>query len=442
MAMAGEGVRGPAPRREEPGSGEIVQIHSIGSGGVGVGTFSNGKTVFVPRAAPGDKIRVRLTREKDRWAYGWIEEVVEAGTARRRAPCPLYQRCGGCALQHLEYEDQLLWKGRIVADAFSRIGGLAGEAPTVQPSPKVHGYRNRVTFTLRRLDSGRVVAGFHDMEDPNRLVDVHGECLLPAPPLSATWQEVRGAWGAGASRLPRGDRIRLTLRTTGTDVDLVVRGGWDRGDPEAVLSAAPTLRSIWKWTRRSGLRPLAGVPSATPGSWEGEIQANPIAFAQVNSESAKTLVRHVIELTGDVHGRRVVDAYCGVGAYGRTLATRGAECVGIEMDPEAVGVARTDAPEGWSVVRGKVEDSLGALLPAHLVLLNPPRRGLHERIPRELRQAGVPRIIYVSCDPATLARDLKRLGEGYRMDHLEAFDLFPQTAHVECVAHFTKSPEF
>ena len=109
-----------------------------------------------------------------------------------------------------------------------------------------------------------------------------------------------------------------------------------------------------------------------------------------------------------------------------------------EADPEAVRVAGTDAPEGWSVVQGKVEDSLRALLPAHLVLLNPPRRGLHERIPRELRQAGVSRIIYVSCNPATLARDLKRLGEGYRMDHLEAFDLFPQTAHVECVAHFTR----
>ena len=438
MAMAGEGVRGPASRHEEPGSGEIVQIHSIGSGGVGVGTLGNGKTVFVPRAAPGDKLRVRLTREKGRWANGWIEEVVEAGTARRRAPCPLYERCGGCALQHLEYEDQLLWKGRIVADAFSRIGGLAGEVPSVQPSPEVHGYRNRVTFTLRRLDSDRVVAGFHDMEDPDRLVDVHGECLLPAAPLSATWQEVRSAWGSGASRLPRGDRIRLTLRTTGTDVDLVVRGGWDSGDPEAMLDAAPTLRSIWKWTRRSGLRRLAGAIPRSPGSWEGQVEANPIAFTQVNPEAAKKLVRQVIELAGDVDGRRVVDAYCGVGVYGRTLATQGAECVGIELDPEAAGVARADAPKGWSVVESKVEDSIDAHLPADLVLLNPPRKGLHERIPGELNQAGVSRIIYVSCNPATLARDLKRLGEGYRMDHLEAFDLFPQTAHVECVAHFTR----
>ncbi len=439
MAMAGEGVRDPATRQVDPGSGEVVEIHSIGSGGVGVGTLGNGKTVFVPRAAPGDKLRVRLKREKDRWANGWIEEVVEAGTARRRAPCPLYERCGGCALQHLEYEDQLRWKGQIVADALSKIGGLEGEAPTVQPSPEVHGYRNRVTFTLRRLDSDRVVAGFHDVEDPDRLVDVRGECLLPAPPLSATWQEVRRAWGPGASRLPRGDRIRLTLRTTGTDVDLVVRGGWDLGDPEAVLSAAPTLRSIWKWTRRSGLTHLAGAIPESAGSWEEEVEANPIAFTQVNPEAAKRLVRQVIELAGDVDGGRVVDAYCGVGVYGRTLATQGAECVGIELDPEAVRVAGSDAPQGWSVAEGRVESSIGAHLPADLVLLNPPRKGLHEKTPRELRQAGVSRIIYVSCDPATLARDLKRLGEGYQMDHLEAFDLFPQTAHVECVAHLTRT---
>ena len=439
MAMAGEGVRSPATRQVEPGSGHVVQIRSIGSGGVGVGTLGDGKTVFVPRAAPGDKLRVQLTREKARWATGWIEEVVEAGTARRRAPCPLYERCGGCTLQHLEYQDQLLWKGRIVADALSRIGGLEGEAPTVQPSPEVHRYRNRVTFALRRLDSDRVVAGFHDIVDPDRIVDVHGECLLPAPPLSAAWQEVRSAWGPGASRLPRDDRIRLTLRATGTDVDLVVRGGWDQGDPEAILSEAPTLRSIWKWTRRSGLTHLAGAPPRSPDSREGEVEANPIAFTQVNPEAAKKLAHRVIELAGDVDGRRVLDAYCGVGVYGKTLATQGAECVGIEMDPEAVRVARADAPEGWSVVEGKVEDSIDAHLPADLVLLNPPRKGLHERIPGELSKAGVSRIIYVSCDPATLARDLKRLGDGYQMDHLEAFDLFPQTAHVECVAHFTRT---
>jgi 23S rRNA (uracil1939-C5)-methyltransferase len=110
----------------------------------------------------------------------------------------------------------------------------------------------------------------------------------------------------------------------------------------------------------------------------------------------------------------------------------------VELDPEAVAVARTDAPRGWRVVEGRVEDSLAPLLPADLVLLNPPRKGLHKQVPDTLREGGAGRVIYVSCDPATLARDLKRLDTVYRLEGLEAFDLFPQTAHVECVALLTR----
>jgi len=129
-----------------------------------------------------------------------------------------------------------------------------------------------------------------------------------------------------------------------------------------------------------------------------------------------------------------VDAYCGVGAYARELARRGAEVTGIEVDPSACAAAKSDAPDELNIVQGRVEDRLAATLPTELLILNPPRVGLHDSVPDIIRAAAPSRVIYVSCDPATLARDVGRLIDEYRLVEIEAFDLFPQTSHVETVA--------
>lgn len=409
-----------------------VEIDGIASSGAGVGRLPEGRAVFVHRTAPGERVRIRLTEEKKRWARGRLVEILEASSERRAAPCPHYDRCGGCTLEHLEYASQLRWKGRIVADALERIGGLSAEVPPVDPSPREFGYRSRVTLTLRRLGGDRVVAGFHELGRPGRIVDLGGECLLPDPAISRVWEGIREGWGPGARALPAGRELRLTLRSLEEGVLLVIEGGTGEGDLVELLRRVDGLVAAWR-VDDGGSRAVAG-PEVLTESFLGEaVEIRGSVFLQVNRAAGEGLQRRLLEVVGDPADLDVVDAYCGLGVLGRLLARRGARVVGIESDPEAVRGARADASPRQEIVDGPVEVELPGTLPADLVLLNPPRQGLDDRVPEILVASTVERLVYVSCDPATLARDLKRLSPTYRVRSVEAFDLFPQTAHVEVV---------
>lgn len=427
---------GAATVSGEPGRSVTIRIASVAAGGDGVGRLDDGRVAFVPRTAPGDVVEASIEHDRGRWVRARVDRIIEEGSVRRAAPCPIYDRCGGCQLQHLTYVAQLEAKAAVVRDALGRIGGLEVDAPRVEASPDEFGYRNRLTFTLRRLRGGRVVAGFHALGRPGRVVDVEA-CLLPEAPLQRAWGELRAAWGPGASRLPAGGELRLTLRAgAGGAVLLAVEGGEARwsGAPE-LLAAAPSL--VATWHRPSGdaaaWRLVAG-DGDLDDVWFGErVPLGPGSFVQVNRQAAELLHRSVLGEVGGARGRRVIDAYAGHAAYGRRLARHGASVTAIESDPDAVRAARHDAPPGLEVLEGRVEDHLASTLPADLVLVNPPRTGLHETVPEVLAAAPPERVVYVSCDPATLARDLARFGDAWAVRRVASFDLFPQTAHVETV---------
>jgi 23S rRNA (uracil1939-C5)-methyltransferase len=412
-----------------------LRIDSIAAGGEGVGRLPDGRAAFVHRTAPGDLAEVALVERRERWARGRLLRVLEPSPDRREAPCPHYARCGGCTLEHLAYDAQLRAKARIVADALKRIGGLAVEPPEVVPSPLEFRYRNRVSFALHRGGGGRVEAGFHALGDPARVVDVDGRCLLPEEPISLAWDALRASWGKGARRLPGGPRLRLTLRATGAGaVSLLVEGGTSEGLPAELLDRVPALASVWHRPGPAAAGLIAGAPGL-PETWEDEeVLLTGAAFLQVNRGAAALLERHVEEAAGEVEGRTVVDAYCGIGLRARRLARRGARVTGIELDSEALSEARRAAPAGAAFVEGRVEALLAEHLPAGLAILNPPRAGIASGAAAALLASPADVLVYVSCDPATLARDLKRLEPGYRLRGLRCFDLFPQTAHVETVA--------
>jgi 23S rRNA (uracil1939-C5)-methyltransferase len=418
-----------------------VRIESIAAGGEGVGHLPDGRVVFVHRTAPGDLARIALTERRDRWARGRLLQVLEPSPERRDAPCPFYGECGGCTLEHLTYDAQLRAKSRIVADSLARIGGIPVEAPEVVPSPREHRYRNRVSFALRRAEHGRVEAGFHALGDPDRIVDLDGRCLLPEEPIARVWDALRASWGPDARRLPSGDRLRLTLRASAEGlVSLLVEGGYSPGRPQELLEMVDGLAAVW---HRPGAAPpelIAGAPGL-PEVWGDEVvEVSGTAFLQVNREAAALLEAHVFALIGDVAGRTAVDAYCGVGLHARRIARSGARVVGLELDPQAVAAARADAPEGAAFEEGPVEELIAAHLPADLVILNPPRAGVLPAVTDALVERPAERIVYVSCNPATLARDLKRLSPAYRLESIRSFDLFPQTAHVETVVLLTRAP--
>jgi len=414
---------------------ERVAITGIAAGGAGVGRLADGRAVFVARTAPGDQADVVVVSEHGRWTRGRLLNVAIPGPDRCEAPCVHYNRCGGCALQHVSAPGQIRAKASMVAETLRRIGGIDTPVPDVVPSPRAFGYRNRVSFTLRRTSHG-VVAGFHRIDRPDRVLDIDADCLLPEPVIPPVWAALRKGWGPGAALLPAGPALRLTLRA-GSDgaVLLLIEGGAGRGEPEALLTRTAGLASIWHAHRLGGEARLLAGTAALRDRWGAlDVGLAGAAFVQVNRGAAALLDAWVDELAGEVRGQRVIDAYCGIGVRACAFAGRGAVVTGIDLDASAIALARRAAQAGAAFEVGPVEERLADLLPADLVVLNPPRAGLHAGVCRTLREHPPERVIYVSCDPATLARDLARLQPVFGLRSLRCFDLFPQTAHVETVA--------
>ena len=416
-------------------STEALVVDGIIAGGEGIARPAEGPVVFIPRAAPGDRVQVEYSEEHRGWRRARLLHVVQPGPDRRPPPCPYYDACGGCQLQHIDYPAQVAAKAGIIQESLRRLGGIEIDRPDVASAPEELGYRNRITLTLKR-HADRVVAGYHHFEVPGHIVDVE-RCPLAEDPINRAWAGLRATWGEGAGRLPAGPELRLTLRAAETrEVGLVIEGGRSRGEPEALLSQVEPLAAIWGLDAEGDVAWNVGRAALSDRWGPYRLKVAGTAFLQVNRRVAVALEDYVRTACGPLGGRRIIDAYCGYGLRALDFAGAGAKVVGIDSDPFAIGgasVAAEDAGLPARFVHGRVERALARELPADLVTLNPPRAGVEREVARVLRESGPGRVIYVSCDPATLARDLQRLGDRYEMVACRGFDMFPQTAHVETV---------
>jgi 23S rRNA (uracil1939-C5)-methyltransferase len=395
-----------------------VAIDSIAAGGDGVGR-TDGMVVFVPRSAPGDVVTARLAGRK-RFARGTILQIDTPSADRVDPPCPHYviDRCGGCQLQHLGYPAQLRAKATIIRDALARIGKRAVDPPSVAPSPSHWRYRTKLTLAIRNLPGGWVV-GLHPFDDPAAVFQLV-DCPITDERVVAAWRSIVST----ANLLPP-DAERGSVRIAGDgQMTVVIEGGREWPDAMAFFDALPAIGSLW-WKPENRAREMV---AARDDSVAGA------SFAQVNSGMAATLLAYVLERVRSHSPATVVDAYAGTGATAVPLASDGICVTAIELDRYAVESCAARLSPGSRALAGYVEDLLAGTLPADLVLLNPPRTGLAEAVTATL-EAAHPRpggIIYVSCNPATLGRDLARM-PGYRIETLRGFDMFPQTAHVETV---------
>ena len=396
-----------------------LEIESLAAGGDGVAR-TEGMVVFVPRSAPGDLARVRMTRAK-RFARGQIVALERSSPARVAPPCPHYtdDRCGGCQIQHLAYAAQLDAKSAIIGDALRRIGRRDVTNPPVAASDSPWRYRRKLTLHLRRI-SGRWIAGLHPYDDPAAVFDLR-DCPITDERVLAVWAELRPAFDL----LPRVPALRIAVRLVEQGAAATVEGGNAWPTSERFFAAAPSLIELW-W--KPDERTVHRVATRAAGNQAGA------SFTQVNARVASELREHVLSRVREYAPTRVVDAYAGTGATAIPLARDGRTVVAIEWDRSAVDQLRELLTPPSSAIAGRVEDHLAAQLPADVVLLNPPRVGVDASVTTALEMSGMqPRaLLYVSCDPATLARDLSRL-PSYRLVALRGYDMFPQTAHVETV---------
>jgi 23S rRNA (uracil1939-C5)-methyltransferase len=398
-------------------AGARLSITSIAAGGDGVGR-TDGVVVFVPRTAPGDVARVRLSRAK-RFARGLLLSLDEPSPDRVEPPCPHYtgDRCGGCQLQHLRYDAQLVAKRAIIGDALRRIGRRDVADPEVEPSDSAWRYRRKLTLHVRRAGA-HWIAGLHPYDDPSAVFDLV-DCPITDERVLAIWRELRPT----LDRLPRDPVLRVAVRLLDDGAAATVEGGRAWSGADALFAAVPSLTELWWKPDGGAMRRLAARASESRAG---------ASFVQVNARVAARLRDALLVAVRAIDPGRVIDAYAGTGVTAIPLASDGRTVVAIELDRAAVHHMGARLAPPSSVVEGRVEDHIATLLPADVVLLNPPRSGVDERVASALERArdDVQRVFYVSCDPATLARDLARM-PGYRLVAVRGFDMFPQTAHVE-----------
>ena len=412
---------------------ELV-LHGIAHGGEAVGRHA-GKVVFVPYAIPGERVRVEIVEEKARWARARLLDVLAPSPDRVAPPCPYFgpERCDGCQWQQIAYERQATLKAEIVADQLRRLGRIA--APPVadvvaladDEGVLAYGYRNQAQFALtadgklgyRRAASHDVIAVARCLLLHPRLDELHGA-------LDVAWPDLRGVG------------LRAGINT-GDALVLFEAAGAEAPELEIDLPASCALLT------GRGVQPLIGdawIEEAVAGQ---RYRVSAESFFQVNTPGAEALVEIVAAYAEPRPDDVLLDAYCGVGLFALALADAVAEVIGIESSPSACDDFAFNAGDRPNVTlhEGAVDAVLPALIGqgqrADLVVLDPPRAGAGPEVIAGLASPAPRKIIYVSCDPATLARDSVHLAAaGYHLIEAQPVDMFPQTYHVETVAAWAR----
>jgi len=443
-----------------PGQEISVTVHGLGSSGEGVARYG-GLTIFVPGGAPGDRLLARVQEVKRNYARAALVAVEEPSPDRVAPACPVAGECGGCQLQHIAYAAQLRLKRQQVVDALERLGKLSGVAvhPTLGMA-EPWGYRNKAQFPVG-FRSGRVIAGFF-APGTHRIIDI-GRCEIQHPLGNRVLAEVKDLAGRFGVRIyderSHTGVLRHVLarvgRGTGEAMAVLVTNGRDFPHGEAIarelMARIPEVVSVVQNINpaRTNVvlgresRVLAGRDSITDYIGDLRFSISPVSFFQVNPAQTEVLYGKALEYAGLTGTETVIDLYCGIGTISLFLARRSRAVIGIEWVEEAVADARENAARnGIANVRFIAGDAAVEMprlaaegVRADVIVLDPPRKGCDEPVLEALVRMAPRRVVYVSCNPASLARDLGRLAAmGYRTVEVQPVDMFPHTAHVECVA--------
>jgi 23S rRNA (uracil1939-C5)-methyltransferase len=437
-----------------------LTIDSLAYGGNGVARL-DGFVVFVRRGLPGDTVRARVTKVQRRHAEALATDVLRAGPNHVAAPCAHYPACGGCRFQDLAYESQVRAKRQWVRDSLQRLAGL--DDPPLEeivPAASQFGYRNKLEYSFTQREDGASL-GFHKAGRWDEVLEVE-KCWLTTDLGNEIRNRVR-EW-AREERLPAYDQAtqegylrHLVVRegrNTGQMLVQLVTGPGERFDRERlieVLTERPEVRSI-HWAVNSGPAEVTNLPTELLWGEDAieerigglRLRVRPNAFLQTNTEMAERLyaiAREFAAISGD---ETVYDLYCGIGTIGLSLTPQARTVWGIDISEESIACAIENSELNGignaAFFAGNVGEALRELRDRagdpHVVVVDPPRAGLAGKALRRLGEIGAPRVVYVSCNPTTLASDAKRLADdyGYRLVKARPVDMFPHTPHVECVS--------
>ncbi|WP_353387969.1 class I SAM-dependent RNA methyltransferase [Thermobispora bispora] len=398
-----------------------LKVEKVANGGWCVGRHE-GRVVFVRHALPGERVLAEVTEETARFLRADAVEILDPSPDRVTPPCPFSGpgRCGGCDWQHASLAAQRRLKAEVVSEQLRRLAGIdrAVEVEEVPGASGGLGWRTRVRFAAG--PDGRLGLRRHRSHE----IEYVGSCPIAHPGV----EEV----GAEARRWPGADTVEVAV-SSGGDRAVIIR-------PRRRVTVPEVDASVLLDQGRRGVRVLTGSPSLTERVGDREFRVTGSGFWQIHPGAPETLLRTVLELGRPAPGERALDLYCGAGLFaaglGEAVGPEGS-VLGIESDPQAVRDARwnlRDLPN-TRIERGRVEEALGTAARADLVVADPPRTGLGRGVVERIAAHGASRIVYVSCDPATMSRDIAWLApHGYELAELRAFDQYPMTHHVECVA--------
>ncbi|MCL1975226.1 MAG: 23S rRNA (uracil(1939)-C(5))-methyltransferase RlmD [Firmicutes bacterium] len=428
---------------------DIIRLNSQGDG---VGRY-NGLAVFVPGALPGEKVRARLSQAKKNYAKGILIEIIEQAAERVLPACPLHLVCGGCVLRHLAYEAQLYWKNQWLEDALQRIGGIKAKVLPILEAKQKDGYRNRVQLHVHWRNK-KIELVFYNRG--SKEAANCAECLLMHPVLLQIAQTFAKLPSALMGQLAGLCHVAIRCDSVGAQALLTLIGESDLSGLKEVadwlIQHEPRLIAVWaNWGKPVyGIyggywHKLFGVNKLPDNIGNVRLQVSAAAFTQVNPAQTAHLYQ-CIKNYADLSGKEtVLDIYSGVGAIALNLANTALMVTGIEEYAPAVADARINADlnniSNCRFIANKAEKALPFLLAqgqtAQVAILDPARAGCAPNALHALAAFCPKRIVYASCNPATLARDARVLAEyGYIIDEVQPLDMFPYTEHVEAIALF------
>lgn len=434
-----------------------IKIESVSSDGSGVGHI-NGLTVFVPQTAPNDTVRAVITEVKKSYARARLTEVIASSPDRQEADCPYYTRCGGCQLRHIRYKKQLEIKKAVVENAMRRIGGFNGfEAEEVIGAESPLRYRNKMMFPVGKTD-GQTVCGFYAPKSHD--IIPLGDCALGDELNTQIINAVLNYMKENSIE-PYDEKTH-----TGTIRRIFTRKSFNTGEIMAVISAGtdnlPNAEQLVKRLRSISDRVVSIILNVNTGRltlgnknitlWGSDVicdtlcgidfEISPNSFFQINPKQTEKLYRKAIEFARLDNNTRVMDIYCGIGTISLCCAKTAKSVIGVEIVRQAIENARENAVRNGIFNAEFYADSAENIVPrliargeqADVVILDPPRSGSDEKTLTAIIKSNAERIVYVSCNPATLARDTRLLAQnGYKLTRSAVFDMFPHTCHVETV---------